>query len=58
MEDINTRYDPFFSIFEDENAEVEQNNDLMVNYGTNYHYAECNELTGHPNYVGMFDRDG
>ena len=44
MEDINLRYDPFFFIFKDENAEVEQNNDLIVNYCTNYHYEEGNEL--------------
>ena len=43
VEDINSRYDPFFSVFEDKNAEVEQNNDLIVNYSTNYHYAEGNE---------------
>ena len=35
MEDIDSRYDLFFSVFEDENAEVEQNNELIVNYSTN-----------------------
>ena len=44
MEDINSRYDPLFSIFEDENAEVAQNNDLIVNHSINYHYAKDNEL--------------
>ena len=51
MEDINTRYNPFFLVFEDENAEVEQNNDLIVNYNTNHHYAEGDDLTEHPDSV-------
>ena len=56
MEDINTRYDPFFSIFEDENAEDKQNNDLSVNYSTNYHCTEGNELTEHPLMSDTFNR--
>ena len=41
----------FFLVFEDENLEVEQNNDLIVNYNTNYCYPEDNDFTEHPDSV-------
>ena len=43
MEDINSRFDLFCSVFKDENTEVEPNNDLIVNHGANYHYIQGNE---------------
>ena len=53
MEDINTRYDQLFLVFNDENAEVEQYDDLIVNYNTNYYYTESNDLTEHQDSVVM-----
>ena len=37
-----------YGLFKDENKEVEQNEDLISNYNTNYHYAEGNDLKKHP----------
>ena len=51
MEDINTRCDPYLSIFKDKKAEVKQNNDLIVDYNNNYCHAEGNYLTEHPDSV-------
>ena len=57
MEDINSRYNLFFSVAEDENGEIEQNNNL-VNYSTKYHYANGNELPEIQNLLsGLLNRD-